>query len=154
VAHTPLSALLDDLDADHVIDMERVGLISRETIRRIACDATVVIALDDDVGHTMFEGRSKRFPTPPQRREIMRRDRHCRFPGCTNVTFTNAHHIERWTLGGLTDLGNLILLCEHHHHRVHEGAWKMTGSANDMVTFVGPSGRAMSSRPSPAWRPR
>ena len=30
----------------------------------------------------------------------MRRDRGCRFPGCTNVTFTNVHHIVPWKPGG------------------------------------------------------
>ena len=74
-----------------------------ETVRRIACDATVVVALDDDLGHTMYEGRAKRSPSDAQRREVMRRDRHCRFPGCTNVTFTNVHHIVPWKPGGRTD---------------------------------------------------
>jgi hypothetical protein len=120
-------------------------------VRRIACDATIVVALDDDVGHTMYEGRARRFPTDAQRREIMRRDRHCRFPGCTNVTFTNAHHIKPWKPGGRTDLENLVLLCEHHHRRVHSRQWTMSGDANEELTFVGPTGRVMTSRPSPLW---
>ena len=96
-------------------ELEHQGLIDAETVQRIACDATIVIAVDDDVGHTMYEGRARRFPTEAQRREVMRRDRHCRFPGCTNVTFTNVHHIVAWKPGGRTDLDNLVLLCLHHH---------------------------------------
>ena len=132
-------------------ELERDGLISGETVRRIACDATIVVALDDDVGHTMYEGRARRFPTEAQRREIMRRDRHCRFPGCTNVTFTNAHHVKPWKPGGRTDLQNLALLCEHHHRRVHSRQWTMSGDANEELTFVGPTGRVMTSAPSPLW---
>ena len=94
-----------------------LGLIDAQTLRRIACDATVVIALDDDVGHTMYEGRAKRFPSDPQRREVLRRDRQCRFPGCANATFTNVHHILGWKPGGRTDLDNLALLCVFHHRR-------------------------------------
>ena len=41
------------------------GLIDGETVQRIACDATVVVAVDDEVGHTMYEGRARRFPTGP-----------------------------------------------------------------------------------------
>ena len=67
----------------------------------------------------MYEGRARRTPTEAQRREVMRRDRHCRFPGCTNVTFTNTHHVVPWKPGGPTDLDNLALLCLHHHHVVH-----------------------------------
>ena len=74
-------------------ELDHVGLIDSETVRRIACDATIAIAVDDDVGHTMYEGRARRFPTKAQRREVLRRDRHCRFPGCTNVTFADVHHV-------------------------------------------------------------
>jgi Domain of unknown function (DUF222) len=127
------------------------GLISGEVFQRLACDATVVVALDDDVGHTMYEGRARREPTETQRRELWRRDRHCRFPGCAHTTFTNAHHLDPWTPSGLTDLDNLVLLCEHHHHRVHAKEWRVTGNANEELCFVGPSGRVMTSRPSLLW---
>lgn len=153
VAHVPLDALIDEGGDSSPLagELERDGLISCETVRRIACDATIAIAVDDDVGHTMFEGRARRDPTDAQRREIMRRDRHCRFPGCTNVTFTNVHHIRPWKPGGPTDIDNLALLCVHHHHRVHHGQWTMSGNANTELTFVGPTGRVMTSRPSPMW---
>ena len=108
-------------------ELEHGGLIDRDTVRRIACDATIVVALDDDVGHTMYEGRARRFPSDAQRREVMRRDRHCRFPGCTNVTFTNVHHIVPWKPGGRTDLDNLALLCLFHHGMVHRKGWTMIG---------------------------
>ena len=113
VAHVPLDALLDEAgtESELVGDLERDGLISGETVRRISCDSTITIAIDDDVGHTMFEGRARRRPTDAQRREILRRDRHCRFPGCTNVTFTNVHHIVPWKPDGRTDIENLALLC-------------------------------------------
>ena len=150
VVHVPLGAVTDET-SELVGELERGDLISGETVRRIACDATIVIALDDDVGHTMYEGRARRFPTDAQRREIMRRDRHCRFPGCTNVTFTNVHHVKPWKPGGGTDLDNLALLCEHHHRQVHSRSWTMSGNANEELTFVGPTGRSMTSRPSPLW---
>jgi hypothetical protein len=153
VAHVPLAALVEDAgETSHLAgELEQHGLIDVETVQRIACDATIVVALDDDVGHTMYEGRAKRFPTQAQRREVMRRDRQCRFPGCTNVTFTNVHHIVPWKPGGRTDLDNLALQCLHHHRLVHSGGWTMSGNANEELTFVGPSGRVMTSRPSPLW---
>jgi hypothetical protein len=100
----------------------------------------------------MYEGRQQRYPTQTQRREIMRRDRHCRFPGCANETFVNPHHIRWWKPhGGTTDLPNLALLCEHHHHMVHSKKWTMRGNANETLEFIGPTGRVMESRPSPRW---
>ena len=108
VAHVPLADLVDSGETTDLLgELERDGMIDGQTVRRIACDATIVVAVDDDVGHTMYEGRNRRFPTDAQRREVMRRDRQCRFPGCTNVTFTNVHHIVPWKPGGRTDLPNL-----------------------------------------------
>ncbi len=150
VVHVPLTTLVDE-SSELPGELERDGLLSAQTVRRMACDATVAIAIDDDVGRTMFEGRARRWPSDSQRREIMRRDRHCRFPGCTNVTFTNVHHVAPWKPGGPTDLENLALLCEHHHHRVHSRRWTMSGDANAELTFVAPTGRVMTSRPSPRW---
>ncbi len=140
VAHVPLEALTDE-SSELAGELEHNGLISGETVRRIACDATVIVAVDDDVGHTMYEGRARRWPSETQRREIIRRDRHCRFPGCTNSTFTNVHHVVLWKSGGRTDLENLVTLCEHHHHRVHSSGWSLTGNANEELTFVPPTGQ-------------
>jgi hypothetical protein len=151
VAHTDLSFLRG---ASGGAEVERLGLLSREAIRRISCDASVTLALDDAFGHTMFEGRSRRFASAAQRREVQRRDRRCRFPGCANNIFTDVHHVVHWADQGPTDLPNLVTLCDHHHHRVHEGKWSVTGNANGILRFVGPSGRAMTSRPSPLWTRR
>ena len=153
VVHALLSTLVGQEDEPTGLagELERDGLISIEALRQIACDATIALAVDDDVGHTMYEGRLRRFPSDAQRREVVRRDRHCRFPGCTNVTFTNIHHIKAWKSGGTTDIANLAVLCVHHHHMVHSKGWAMTGNANSELTVVGPSGRVMVSRPSPVW---
>jgi Domain of unknown function (DUF222)/HNH endonuclease len=153
VAHVPLAALVDEggEPTDLAGDLERGELISCETLRRIACDATITIAVDDDDGHTMYEGRTRREPTGAQRREVWRRDRHCRFPGCANATFTHVHHMVPWDPGGPTDLPNLVLLCEHHHRRMHSKQWRMSGDASQVLSFVGPTGRVMTSRPSPMW---
>jgi hypothetical protein len=153
VAHVALSALVEDAgEASELAgELEHGGLIDTQTVRKIACGATVTVAVDDDVGHTMYEGRARRFPTGAQRREVRRRDRQCRFPGCDHVTFADVHHIVPWKLGGLTDLDNLALTCRHHHGVVHRQGWTMTGNANEELTFIGPTGRVMTSRPSPRW---
>jgi hypothetical protein len=153
VAHVPLDALVDE-DAEPselAAELEHQGLIDVETVRRIACDATVVVAVDDRFGHTMYEGRARRSPSGAQRREVIRRDRHCRFPGCANVTFAAVHHLKPWGKGGPTDLDNLVLLCTHHHGTVHRNGWSMTGNPNRELRIENPSGRVTVSRPSPRW---
>ncbi len=150
VAHVPFEVLADPTSSLPG-ELERAGLISADVARRLACDATVVVALDDALGHTMYEGRARRSPSATLRREVWRRDRHCIFPGCANALFSACHHIEEWEIGGPTDLANLALLCEHHHHLVHTKLWSMSGDANVEVRFVGPSAQVMTTRPSRLW---
>jgi hypothetical protein len=153
VAHVPLDALVEESGETSELagELEHHGLIDVETVQRIACDSTVVVAVDDQAGHTMYEGRARRFPSGAQRREIIRRDRHCRYPGCSNVTFAIVHHIVPWKPGGGTDLPNLVLLCRHHHGVVHRKGWSLSGNANQELCIKTPTGRVMVSRPSPLW---
>ena len=150
VAHVPFE-VLSDPDSALPGELERGGLISAEVVRRLLCDASVIVALDDAEGHTLYEGRAERFATDTQRREVWRRDRHCVFPGCANVLFTHCHHLEQWSAGGRTDLDNLALLCKHHHDLIHSKAWSLSGDANVELEFVGPSGQVMTTRPSRLW---
>ncbi len=153
VAHVPLSTLVfaDGEVSDLAGELEAGGFLHCDVVRRLACDSMFAVAIDDDVGRTMFEGRARRWATAVQRREVTRRDRHCRFPGCNNATFTNVHHIVLWSAGGFTDLENLAMLCEHHHHLVHSSGWSVSGNANDELRFVGPNGHVSTSRPSRLW---
>ncbi len=150
LAHVPLEVLTDPAST-LCGELDHAGLISAPTIRELLCDATLIIAADDDLGHTMYEGRAFRLATETQRRELARRDRHCRFPGCTNALFVIPHHLDEWSAGGKTDLPNLALLCAYHHHLVHSKLWTASGNANEEIRFVGPSGQVMTSRPSPLW---
>jgi hypothetical protein len=153
VAHVRLEDLVSNAGEPSELagELEHNGMIDVETVQRIACDATVVVAVDDRLGRTMYEGRAKRFPTGAQRREVIRRDRQCRFPGCSNGTFAAVHHVVPWKLGGGTDLDNLVLLCKHHHGVVHRKGWPMTGNPNQELSVTSPKGRVMVSRPSALW---
>ena len=68
-------------------------------------------------------GRKTRTIPPALRRALHARDRGCRFPGCENLRFLDAHHVQHWAKGGETTADNLVLLCRRHHRLVHEGGW-------------------------------
>ena len=129
-----------------------VGPISEQIVRRLACEGNHTISLERLDGTILDQFPFTRSPTAAQRIEIARRDGGCRFPGCGYGLITNVHHLKHWINGGPTVLSNLITLCPAHHSRVHELGWKMSGDANELVTFVGPHGRSSVSSPSPAWR--
>ncbi len=69
------------------------------------------------------------------RRALRSRDQGCRFPGCTNTRFVDGHHIKHWADGGETSLDNLVLLCRHHHHLVHEGGFVCEKDGDGEVRF-------------------
>ncbi len=151
VVHAPLE-LLVGCSAGSVAEIEGVGPVPAEVVRRLACDANVVLSVEGRDGSILDQGRARRDPTVAQRIEIARRDKGCRFPGCTFTEFTDVHHVHHWTKGGVTNLENLVTLCDRHHRAVHELGWVMSGNADAALTFTSPHGREMRSVPSPTWR--
>ena len=109
--------------------------VSAETSRRIACDSTVVGIREGENGEPLSIGRRSRSIPPPMRRALRARDGGCRFPGCTNTRFVDGHHIEHWADGGETSLNNLVLLCRHHHHLVHEGGYACERLPDGNIVF-------------------
>jgi hypothetical protein len=94
------------------------------------------IAVLDDRGQVLNQGRKIYLPTMAQRTAVFLRDRHCQFPGCNRpAKWSDVHHIVWWETGGRTDYDNLLLLCGRHHHLVHEGGWRLAGSAMDFSIY-------------------
>jgi hypothetical protein len=112
VVHADESSLARDRAGG--CELEDGSALAPETARRLACDASVV-----------RNGRKTRTIPPALRRALRARDRGCRFPGCENRRFLDAHHVHHWARGGPTALGNLVLLCRRHHRLVHEGGYRV-----------------------------
>jgi hypothetical protein len=120
--------------------------ISPETARRLACDSSIVgIAARD--GATVGVGRRTRSIPPSVRRALVARDARCQFPGCERHRFVDAHHIVHWAQGGATELGNLVLLCRHHHRLVHEGGYCLSRASDRRLRFTRPDGVEISPSP-------
>jgi hypothetical protein len=149
VVHADLAFLAGAEEGGAELDV--LGPVSRGVARRLACDAKVLVSADGPGGQSLNLGRTRRDPSDAQRIEIRRRDKGCRFPGCTHTEFTDVHHVRHWVDNGPTDLCNLVELCDQHHRCVHEMGWKMTGDANVELTFRSPTGRLSTSTPSPAF---
>ncbi len=146
VVHADMSFLAG---GDGGAELDVLGPVSREVARRLACDAKVLVSADGQDGRSLNLGRTRRDPSDAQRMEIRRRDKGCRFPGCTHTEFTDVHHVRHWVDGGPTDIENLVELCDHHHRCVHEMGWRISGDANVELIFRSPTGRRSASTPSP-----
>jgi len=96
-------------------------VLSPETIRKIACDASLIPMVLGSRGQPLDVGRTKRLVTPALLAALWVRDRHCTYPGCGRpAQWSDAHHVKHWIDGGETSLLNLTLLCAHHHTHVHQ----------------------------------
>ncbi len=109
--------------------------VPAETSRRIACDSSIVAIKEGKNGEPLSIGRRSRTIPPPMRRALRVRDKGCRFPGCTNTRVVDGHHIKHWADGGETSLDNLVMLCRHHHHLVHEGGFVCEKLPNGEIKF-------------------
>jgi hypothetical protein len=116
----------DPLAADEVFaaTLEDGTHISAVALRRVTCDSGMVAV--SETGQGMTVGHRTRSIPSTMRRALMVRDHGCRFPGCTHHQFLHGHHIRHWLHGGETSMDNLVMLCSHHHHLVHEGGFTLT----------------------------
>jgi Domain of unknown function (DUF222)/HNH endonuclease len=121
IVHVDAETLAADAVADRT-DLNDGPSLAPETVRRLACDASVVRIVERD-GRPLTAGRRTRTIPPALRRALRSRDGCCRFPGCTHSRFLHAHHIRHWVRGGPTDISNLVMLCSQHHRLVHEGGY-------------------------------
>ena len=121
-------------------ELEDGTRVSAETSRRLSCDASVVPIRRGTDGNVLDVGRRTRTIPPSLRRALEARDRGCRFPGC-GLRFTDAHHVKHWADGGETALGNLVLLCAHHHRLVHEAGWSVGWWDEGQPAFTDPRGQ-------------
>jgi hypothetical protein len=105
--------------------------VPAETLQRLACDASMRLAVRDTDGQILDLSEARRTISPALRRAAALRDGHCRFPGCDRpVEWTHGHHVRFACNGGNTNLRNTMLLCGFHHRLVHEGGWTIDWGAD------------------------
>jgi len=114
--------------------------LTGESLLRLACDSGLIVAKTDDRGGVLDLGRRRRTVSPALMRAVRLRDRGCRFPGCNQRAFVDAHHIEHWTQGGATSLANVTSLCHRHHVSVHEGGFRVARDDDGELRFFRPDG--------------
>ena len=119
--------------------------MAAETARRLACDASVVTLIENDDGEPLNVGRKTRTISAPLRRLLIARDKGCRFPGCANSRYIDAHHVNHWANGGETKPSNLVSLCRFHHRAVHEGGIRIEVLDDGALRLVKKDGVAIDS---------
>ena len=100
--------------------------VSPEAFSRMACGMRFVVVKKDENGRVMGLSSKGRSASTQLTRAIELRDHGtCRFPGCNHSIHTEIHHVKHRAHGGETTEENLITLCDHHHSRLHDGAFSI-----------------------------
>jgi len=101
--------------------------ISIASVRALITAAGVAPLFVGGDGEPLELGRSARLFSPAQKLALADRDGGCAWPRCSRPpSHTEAHHLAWWHRDeGRTDVDNGILLCSHHHHRVHDDGWRI-----------------------------
>jgi hypothetical protein len=106
-------------------DLDHVGAVSAETLRRLTCDGALHRVLTDGRSEVLDVGRTTRVVSKALWHALVARDGGCSHDGCTAPpAWCEAHHVKHWADGGDTALHNLRLLCWRHQRDRHEGSYR------------------------------
>jgi hypothetical protein len=99
----------------------------------------ISLLVTDEGGRVVYGSDEKRSLSAAARRAIVKRDRHCRFPGCDRpAEWADEHHLVHWADGGPSRIDNVYLVCRPHHRLVHEGRWRLVLEPDGELRAVPP----------------
>jgi hypothetical protein len=117
------------------------GSMHIEDVRRLLCDANVSRIVTGPDSLPLDVGRSRRTIPSAMRRAVVVRDGGCRFPRCDRPPgWCQIHHVAHWLDGGRTAIANLVPLCDHHHHVVHQRGWIVKFDGGSDLRVIRPDG--------------
>jgi hypothetical protein len=113
--------------------------VSTRTIRDLADQAEIAWCVKDANGAVLDLYRTRRIASSAQTLALIARDRGCSFPGCAVAPqWCERHHVIAWWDGGLTNLGNLTLVCAFHHHQFAKRGWQCRISDDGLPAWIPP----------------
>lgn len=131
-----LDQLRNDLAAAG-IGFDEDSAMTAATARRLACQAFIIPVVLGGESQILDAGRRSRLHGPMQRKMIRLRDKHCRAAGCAvKAEWCEIHHLIPWSMGGKTSVKDGVLLCGHHHHRIHDPAYVHERQPDGSIRFA------------------
>jgi Domain of unknown function (DUF222) len=144
VVNADVDVILND-SPDGVCELDGGPALAPETVRRLLCDASTLLLIRGADGTPRAASDKTRTIPRRVRRTVHARDKGCRFPGCGQRRFVDAHHIRHRAHGGGNELENLVELGWFHHRLVHEGGWKLRFDSDGNVVVTNRVGNVIPS---------
>ena len=114
--------------------------VSINEVRRMACDLNLLPMVFNGQSLPLDMGAPQRLFSKTQKVGIANRDGGCTFPSCDRPpNWCEVHHGRiPWATGGRTDLRDGVLLCNAHHHVVHNDRWAIRFAADGYPEYLPP----------------
>ena len=114
-----------------------VGPLPRSEVARLMCVSDVYGVIFDGDGQPLWHGTRVQLADDNQWRALIARDGGC--IGCgADPARCEAHHVIWRRHSGRTDIDNLVLLCTHHHHLIHDKGWRIVEGDDGRPMLVPP----------------
>ena len=114
-----------------------IGPLPHSMVERWLCSSDLHGLVLSQDGQPLWLGKKVRLASDAQWLALIVRDEGC--VGCgVDPSHCEAHHI-RWARhGGPTDIDNLVLVCSHHHHLIHDRGWRVARAADGSYSLEPP----------------
>ena len=110
----------------------------RDVIRMARHAHHYLAVFDEHSSRPLYLGRSRRIATPDQRIVLYAKDRGCTHPGCDVPGYwCEAHHVDEWAAGGLTNVDRLTFTCRPNHKLIEKG-WQTRKLPNGRTEWIPP----------------
>ncbi len=114
-----------------------VGPLPKSEVERLMCISDLHGLVFSADGRPLWLGDAVRLATDDQWRALIARDGGC--IGCgADPSRCQAHHIVWRRHHGPTDIDNLVLVCSHHHHLIHDKGWRVVRGPDGRWTLAPP----------------
>lgn len=136
------TATLDQLQsgAGHAVTASGALLPMSDVIRMAVHAHHYLAVFDSHSERPLYLGRSKRIATGDQRVVLHAKDRGCTAPGCDVPGYLcEAHHVDEWGDGGLTNADRLTFACGPHHRLVKPGGWRTRKRGDGRTEWLPPN---------------
>ena len=120
------------VDGDEVggRDVASGEAVPPSVLARLAARADFFGLVFSAAGEPLWAGRGVRLANDAQWRALVARDGGC-VVCAARPSQCEAHHVIPWKRLGPTDIDNLVLICRHHHHVVHDDGWRLRRRAGE-----------------------
>lgn len=136
-----VSATLDQLQsaAGHAVTAGGTLLPMSDVIRMASHAWHYLCVFETHSQRPLYLGRTKRIATGDQRIVMHSQHRGCTAPGCTVPGYlSQAHHVDDWATGGLTNVDDLTLACGPHNRWVTHDGWRTRKRSDGTTEWIPP----------------